>query len=120
MTGKPPREHDPRITIIQQELFDETKSKGAKYRELFIGRAGLGALLGYEFVMIVASWVPGALGLVLRSRLYPMILGSVGRNVVFGVNVTVRHGHKIHIGHNVVIDDLCCLDAKGTDNQGIR
>jgi acetyltransferase-like isoleucine patch superfamily enzyme len=120
MTGKPPREHDPRITIIQQELFDETKSKGAKYRELFIGRPGLGALLGYEFVMIVASWVPGALGLVLRSRLYPMILGSVGRNVVFGVNVTVRHGHKIHIGDNVVIDDLCCLDAKGTDNKGIR
>ena len=31
--------------------------------------------------MILASWVPGALGLVLRSRLYPMILGSVGRNV---------------------------------------
>ena len=69
--------------------------------------------------MVLASWVPGALGLVLRSRLYPMILGSVGRNVVFGVNVTLRHPHKIHIGDNVVIDDLCCLDAKGTDNKGI-
>ena len=69
--------------------------------------------------MLLASWVPGALGLVLRSWLYPMILGSVGRNVVFGVNVTLRHPHKIHIGDNVVIDDLCCLDAKGTDNKGI-
>jgi hypothetical protein len=35
--------------------------------------------------------VPGALGLFLRSKLYPLILGRVGRNVVFGVNVTIRH-----------------------------
>ena len=119
-SGDGERKHDPRITIIQQELFDEKRSKGAKYRDLFIGRPGLGALIAYEFVMICASWVPGALGLVLRSRLYPLILGRVGRNVVFGVNVAVRHGHKIHIGDNVVIDDYCCLDAKGTDNKGIR
>ena len=38
---------------------------------------------------------------------------------MFGVNVTLRHPHKIHIGDNVVIDDHCCLDAKGTDNRGI-
>ena len=55
----------------------------------------------------------------LRSKLYPLVLGAVGRNVVFGVNVTLRHPHKIHIGDNVVIDDQCCLDAKGTDNPGI-
>lgn len=130
MTDRPPlsadarrakaeREHDPRITVIQQELFNESRSRGDKYRELFIGKPGLGALLAYEAAMILASWVPGALGLVLRAKMYPWILGSVGRNVVFGVNVTVRHPHKIHIGDNVVIDDLCCLDAKGTDNTGI-
>src|SRR6185295_6060739 len=78
-----------------------------------------GALLAYEAAMLLASWVPGALGLVLRSRMYPWILGSVGRNVVFGVNVTLRHPHKIRIGDNVVICDLCCLDAKATDNAGI-
>ena len=116
---RPAREHDPRITVIQQELFNENRSKGDKYRELFVGRPGFGALLAYEPAMLLASWVPGALGLVLRSKLYPMMLGSVGRNVVFGVNVTLRHPHKIHIGDNVVIDDLCCLDAKGTDNKGI-
>ena len=63
--------------------------------------------------------MPGALGLFLRSKLYPLMLGRVGRNVVFGVNVTLRHPHKIAIGDNVVIDDSCCLDAKGTDNTGI-
>ena len=111
--------HDPRITVIQQELFNENRSKGDKYRELFVGQRGIWPLLKYEMAMVLASWVPGAIGLVLRSRLFPLVLGSVGRNVVFGVNVTLRHPHKIHIGDNVVIDDLCCLDAKGTDNKGI-
>ncbi len=117
--SKPPRTHDPRITVIQQQLFDEKKSKADKYRDLVIGRPGWGALIAFESVMMLSSWVPGALGLLLRSRLYPVILGRVGRNVVFGVNVTIRHPHKIVIGDNVVIDDQCCLDAKGTDNQGI-
>jgi acetyltransferase-like isoleucine patch superfamily enzyme len=118
-SAKPAREHDPRITVIQRELFDEKKSRIDKYRDLVIGRPGLGALLGFEAVTMVSAWVPGALGLFLRSKLYPRILGKVGRNVVFGANVTIRHPHKIAIGDNVVIDDQCCLDAKGTDNQGI-
>ncbi|MBM3809977.1 MAG: hypothetical protein FJW22_17555, partial [Acidimicrobiia bacterium] len=119
MTERPARAHDPKITVIQSELFNENRSNSDKYRELFVGRPGLGALIAYELAMVLSSWVPGAIGLLLRSKLYPRILGSVGRNVVFGVNVTLRHPHKIHIGDNVVIDDLCCLDAKGTDNQGI-
>jgi acetyltransferase-like isoleucine patch superfamily enzyme len=114
-----PREHDPRITVIQRELFDEGKSKADKYRDLVIGRPGFAPLFVYELVMICSSWVPGALGLFLRSKMYPWILGGVGRNVVFGVNVTVRHPHKVRIGDNVVIDDACCLDAKGTDNRGL-
>ncbi len=113
------RDHDPRITVIQQELFDERKSKVQKYRDLVIGRPGVGPLIAYELVTLLSSWVPGALGLFLRSKLYPLVLGSVGRNVVFGANVTVRHPHKITIGDNVVIDDNCCLDAKGIDNTGI-
>ena len=117
--SKPPRDHDPRITVIQRELFDEKKSKVDKYRDLVIGRPGWGALIKYELVMLTSSWVPGALGLFLRSKLYPMIFGRVGRNVVFGASVTLRHPHKISIGDNVVIDDQCCLDAKGSDNQGI-
>ena len=113
------REHDPRITVIQRELFDERRSKVDKYRDLVIGRPGLGALILFELVTLASSWVPGALGLFLRSKLYPLVLGSVGRNVVFGVNVSIRHPHKIAIADNVVIDDNCCLDAKGTDNRGI-
>jgi acetyltransferase-like isoleucine patch superfamily enzyme len=39
---------------------------------------------------------------------------------VFGQNVVLRHPHKIHVGSNIVIDDQCLLDAKGTTNRGIR
>jgi acetyltransferase-like isoleucine patch superfamily enzyme len=63
---------------------------------------------------------PGALGLGLRKTFYPLLLGSCGRNVVFGQNVVLRHPHKIHIGNDVVVDDNCLLDAKGESNRGIR
>ena len=39
--------------------------------------------------------------------------------MTFGLHVVLRHPHKILIGDNVVIDDGCCLDAKGTDREGI-
>jgi acetyltransferase-like isoleucine patch superfamily enzyme len=116
---RPERTHDPRITVIQAELFDERRSKFQRYGDLFVGQPGLGAFLKYELITACCSWLPGALGLLLRSKLYPFLLGSVGRNVTFGVNVVIRHPHKIRIGDNVVIDDACCLDAKGTDNAGI-
>ncbi|MCK5849853.1 MAG: acyltransferase [Kiritimatiellae bacterium] len=63
---------------------------------------------------------PGALGLFLRSKLYPKLLKSCGKNVTFGANVILRHPHKIEIDDNVVIDDNCLLDAKGSSNDGIR
>ncbi|MBN1155422.1 acyltransferase [candidate division KSB1 bacterium] len=105
---------------IQKELFTEKSSALKKYQQLIVGRSGLMQLVKYEFIMLIASWVPGALGLVLRKLLYPMLLKSVGNNVSFGQNVVLRHPHKITIGHNVVIDDNVVLDAKGQNNMGIE
>lgn len=105
---------------IQKELFAPDKSALGKYRELVIGRPGWGVLLGYELIVLLSSWVPGALGLVLRKLLYPLLLGRCGKGVVFGVNVVLRHPHKLFIGDNVVIDDNCVLDAKGQANRGIE
>jgi len=113
------REDDPRITVIQKELFDERKGKMRKYSELVVGRTGLAPLLRYEAIVMTCAWIPGALGLFLRSKLYPRLLAGCGSNVAFGQNVILRHPHKIRLGSNVVIDDNCCLDAKGTDNRGI-
>ncbi|HEY7289032.1 MAG TPA: acyltransferase [Vicinamibacterales bacterium] len=104
----------------QDQLFAAGKSSREKYAELVVGRPGLGALIQYEAVLMLSQARAGALGLALRKALYPLLLGSCGRNVVFGQNVVLRHPHKIHIGSDVVVDDNCLLDAKGTSNQGIR
>ena len=114
-----PQPNDRRIPIAQKELSDERKGKIQKYAELVIGRPGLAALLRYELVMLVSAWVPGALGLFLRSKLYPLLLGACGRNVTFGQNVVLRHPHKIRIANDVVIDDHVLIDAKGVDNDGV-
>jgi len=108
------------VARIQEQLFAAGKSARTKYTELVVGRPGLGALLKYELVVTLAQPRAGAFGLVLRKTLYPWLLGSCGRNVVFGQNVVLRHPHKIHIGSDVVIDDNCLLDAKGETNRGIR
>ena len=112
-------DRDP-IGKAQEQLFAPGTSSGAKYSALVVGRPGFAALLKYEFVVTLAQARPGAIGLALRKTLYPWLLGSCGRNVIFGQNVVLRHPHKIHIGDNVVVDDNCLLDAKGESNRGIR
>jgi len=108
------------IDKAQEQLFAPGKSSRVKYAELVVGRSGFGALLKYELIVTFSQSWPGALGLALRKALYPMLLGSCGRNVIFGQHVVLRHPHKIHIGSNVVIDDNCLVDAKGESNRGIR
>jgi acetyltransferase-like isoleucine patch superfamily enzyme len=109
----------PDIPRAQDQLFSPGTSARQKYAALVVGRTGILSLLAYELVVTLTQSVPGALGLALRKALYPLLLGSCGRNVVFGQNVSLRHPHKIHIGDNVVVDDNCLLDAKGTTNRGI-
>ena len=108
-----------RITVIQEELFAPGQSKLRRYATLVIGQPGLWPLIRYEAVTMLCAWLPGGLGFFLRSRLYPRLLGQVGRNVSFGHNIVLRHPHKIRIGDDVFIDDNCLLDAKGADNRGI-
>lgn len=104
---------------LHQQITDPGKSSLQRYQALAIGSESLWQLVKYELILLLCSWIPGASGLVLRKLLYPKLLGSVGRNVIFGHGVTIRHGPKIHLGDNVVIDDYASLDAKGDDNQGI-
>lgn len=107
------------IPRAQDELFDERRSARMKYEDLIVGKRGWGPLLRHELVTLISQSVPGALGLALRKTLYPALLGACGSGVIFGQNVVLRHPHKIRIGSNVVIDDNCLIDAKGTSNSGI-
>lgn len=107
-------------TDMQAALSDASQSALRKYQDLILGTRSWWALVRYELLTLLIGSLPGALGLVLRQKLLPGLFGSVGRNVVFGRSITIRHGHKIRIGDGVVIDDFAVLDAKGSDNRGIE
>jgi acetyltransferase-like isoleucine patch superfamily enzyme len=114
-TGEPAR----RPVAIQSAVADPGRSPLAKYQDLVVGSRDLVRLVVHEIVVLTTSWVPGALGLVLRKLSYPCLLGAVGRNVTFGHGVVLRHPGKVRLGDDVIVDDLVVLDAKGAANQGI-
>lgn len=107
-------------STLHDQLTDQNKSAMQRYQALALGTDSLWYLFKYELIMLFCCWVPGALGLVLRKIFYPMVLGKVGHNVIFGQSVAIRHGMKVNIGDNVVIDDGVTLDAKGDSNAGIE
>jgi acetyltransferase-like isoleucine patch superfamily enzyme len=104
---------------VQAELSGKGGSSLRRYQDLVLGSRRWRDLVLYELVQLVASWVPGALGLLLRKKLYPLLLGACGRGVVFGRDVTLRHPRKIQIGEGSIIDDGVLLDAKGGEDSGI-
>jgi acetyltransferase-like isoleucine patch superfamily enzyme len=103
----------------QKDLLDEKKGAATKYKELFLGKVSFFYFLKYELIMLFFSSVPGALGFALRKLFFPSLFKKVGRNVIFGRNMTIRHPKKIEIGDNVTFDDYTVIDAKGENNTGI-
>jgi acetyltransferase-like isoleucine patch superfamily enzyme len=65
------------------------------------------------------SWWPGAVGLLLRQKLYPRFLKQCGRNVLFGRFVKLRGANKISIGDGVVLNNYALLDAENYLAPGI-
>jgi len=90
-----------------------------QYADWIVGKVSLRAMCKYELLTTLLGSLPGAIGYFLRGKIYPRIFGAVGKNVVFGRSLTIRHPHKIRIGNHVVFDDYAVLDAKGQSNAGI-
>jgi len=103
----------------QKELIGEEKSVFSKYSSLFLGKRGLYNFLKFELITLFFSWIPGATGYFLRKVFYPSLFKGLGRGVIFGRNITLRHPNKIVIRKNSFIDDNVVLDAKGEENEGI-
>lgn len=109
--------------MMKEYKFKESGETGsgafAKYRELYYGDQSLGKIVFCELLTTLFGWIPGALGLFLRSKLYPLMFRNTGKKTVFGRDITIRHPHKIDVGDNVAIDDNAIIDAKGDGNSGI-
>lgn len=100
-------------------MSDQSRSALQLYQKLVVGSESLIFTVKYEIIFGLLDNLPGALGLFLRQKLYKSLFKSVGKGVVFGRGVTIRHPQKIVIGKGVVIADRCVLDARGDEDSGI-
>ena len=100
-------------------MDDPNRSAFRKYRDLQYGPLSCGKALYAETVFGLFGGLYGAAGLACRKLLYRPLFAAIGRNVIFGRNVVIRHPSKISIGAGTVIDDGAVLDAKGEGNRGI-
>jgi acetyltransferase-like isoleucine patch superfamily enzyme len=105
---------------VRQVLADRQASAAEKYRAMVLGAdAGWFRLLLFEFGTLLFGATPGALGLYLRRKVFKHFFRSCGANVVIGRHCTFRHPGRIALGNDVVIDEFCCLDARGTGEGGL-
>lgn len=101
-------------TKFQRELVEGSASRAQQYRDFVLGaQAGWGGLVYYEIVTTIAGGFPGAVGLALRGALYAPLFARIGRGVVLGRGLALRHPRRISLGDRVMIDEDCVLDARG-------
>jgi acetyltransferase-like isoleucine patch superfamily enzyme len=110
---------EPRSMKASAMLKDGRAAGFRAYRALCYGRTGLGHVLRAELTVTLAGALPGAAGLFLRRHLYRGLFAAAGGGLIIGRNVAFRHFRRIRLGQNVVIDDNCLVDAKGTEGSGI-
>lgn len=105
---------------VQAAVTDESQSALRRYQSVVVGSNSVWYTLKYEVLTSLLGPMPGALGLLLRKKLYGRLLKAMGRAVVFGSGVILRHPPKIALGRAVVVSDGCILEARGETNLGIE
>ena len=106
-----------KIRSFQDMVQDKSRSALGKYKEVSVGEDGLWPLLKYEALLTFLSPIPGLLGLFLRQKAYRLLFRSMGRGVIIGRDVTLRHPGKISVGDGSMIDDGCAVTVRGDDNR---
>lgn len=104
---------------VRQKILKAQKSPLKTYMEFTVGDVGFFKFVLYELLTGILGPMPGALGFLLRKKFYPILFRKVGRGVIVGRNVVIRHPAKIEIGNNVTIDDNCLIDAHGAGEEGL-
>jgi acetyltransferase-like isoleucine patch superfamily enzyme len=108
-------------SFMRAKLFDGSKSNFQRYKDMVVGaEASFLEFLRYELTTTLLGRMSGALGIVLRKIFYPRLFGKVGRGVIFGRDLIIRHGRNVELGDQVVLDDGCFIDGRGAGPGGIR
>lgn len=67
----------------------------------------------------IVNSFPGALGFLLRRKVYRRLFAACGTNVIFGRHLVIRGAGRISLGDGVIINDRCLLDAGGAEGSSI-
>jgi acetyltransferase-like isoleucine patch superfamily enzyme len=104
---------------VRNILMDQKGSALDKYKALTTGDVSMPSFIFYELITWLLGARSGALGILLRKKLYKGLFKSCGRNIIIGRNCIFRHPSRISLGDNVVIDDNCIIDARGCEDEGL-
>jgi len=96
------------------------ESSLTRYRKKAAGDISLPGLLLYECFALLCTNLGGALGYVVRKTLAGFLFRTVGRGLILGRGIIVRHPGRIDFGDNVAIDDYVFLDAGGSGDIGVQ
>jgi acetyltransferase-like isoleucine patch superfamily enzyme len=103
---------------IRHKLASGKQSPFQTYKDLTVGAVSASRFIQYELLTTLLGPFPGGAGFLFRKMLYPKILGKMGKGVIIGRNVTLRHPGKVCIGDHVTIDDNSLIDARGAGKAG--
>lgn len=83
-----------------------------KYLKRVVGSRRKTDLLKYEFITMLLTNFPGAAGLILRQKIYPLLVGHYGRGTAISRGVTLRCPNRLSLGASSMIDDGVFFDIK--------
>ncbi len=92
--------------------LDFDKNRLAQYREQVVGCAPFAAFVRYEVLTSLLAGIPGALGHLLRGRLYGCFLRRFGGRSTIAKGVTLLGTDRIEIGADVGIDEYVRLQVR--------
>lgn len=92
---------------------DKHRTPLQKYQDNVIGKRSLWYTIKYEFLTSLLTDLPGMLGLFIRLKLYPLLLGKMGKAVAIGKGVVLWQPYRIFIGDNTVLRDSAFISVRG-------
>lgn len=100
-------------TPLATELHEARVSPLKRYWRKALGDVPLAGFIQYEVATMLLGDLGGALGYLLRKQFYRPLFARMGKGVILGKGIALRHPARITLGDQVAIDDYVLIDASG-------
>jgi galactoside O-acetyltransferase len=110
-----------RSSIIKfYEMEDKETSALKKYKQITVANGSYRHLFLYEILQLCFSNMAGAVGILLRQKLYRPLFKEMGKKVIIGRGVCLRQAKKISLGTGAMLDDYSRVSVLGAEQAVIR